>query len=75
MSMTPSQAWEQYVGNQSPREFMECGTLGQSADEAAEEYVREIVTNAWFAGIDEPDEEHLAHIATLLAQHIRNTTE
>lgn len=72
--MTPAEAWEGFVGNQSPDEFWQISQEqgAQTYDEAAERYVRELPHMfrdewaTWQAG-EFPD---LSRLARLLARYL-----
>lgn len=68
--MTPAQAWEGYVGSQTPQEFMEVSAQKGLADDwAVHEYVKDLP--AMF-GQSYTDDE-LIEIAGLLLAYIRQT--
>ncbi|MCK9513034.1 MAG: hypothetical protein M0R28_17660 [Pigmentiphaga sp.] len=62
-SLTPSQAWDEYVGDQSTREFEEICD-GEPIEQAVERYLAE-TREQWGT-----EREAEAHVARLLARHI-----
>lgn len=73
--MTPYEAWEGYVGDQTPQEFMEISASKgfSTIEQAVADYVADLPDIQPDVEFEEGD---LEQIAVLLAQYIRqNTTQ
>lgn len=64
-SLTPSQAWDEYVGEQSTHEFVE--NCDGETSEAVEQYLAEMRHRGGLTGLEGKSE---AHVARLLIRHI-----
>lgn len=69
LEMSAAEVWELYVGEQSPREFLELSG-DMSVEESVEEYATQENFRSMFNDYEGLDKEELAHIRKRMVEYI-----